>query len=509
MEKILKKYLFLIIIFVSLINFNIFCDLNKTNTNLVCSKDPLNILIVLLNKSDLKNNKNINKNNLANNLESKDPESKSIKAEDLELIELSKIIKSCLELSGQCAVTIRQGDAPKTNAEIKNFKNEGFPFVLFIRAIKNNGTNISSNISKHISSENNLDANLSKPADIDLDIRLYDTCEGLMLKGKRLAGLNLSSTKDKPINGFYKFLQELWSDLMGEKGPYNSLIAYIKREKNSNNSTISSFYLCSPDGLYHKKIMDLPGAYVGLYWHPSEQRLYCSEFARYNVRLISFDLLGKKNIILDKAGTSAGISFDKSASNKAVYCRSGDLWLYEHDPKLKKGIHKKIISNDGKNMYPILLSNGDIIFGSDSQTLKANAQAKNTKPILNTKSPAIYRYIAKDKSVIPLVIDGYALAPAYCQATGDLAYVKKVNGVLQIFKYNTKNGQTQQITSDAGNKSDPCWSFCGNYLVFCHQMGKNSRIAFINTNIGKRKYITSPGEYCLSPSWSNEFVSEL
>lgn len=237
------------------------------------------------------------------------------------------------------------------------------------------------------------------------------------------------------------------------------------------------------------------GTYVGLYWHhdTSNPCLFCSEFTRFNVRLISANFQGRKKIVLNVPGTCVGISVAHD-NNQAVYCRSGSLWRYQYNEQEQKGEHRVLIKNEGKNFTPTMLENGDIIFCSDSRKFK--------KDFPKARGPQICYYHAADGRTELLTQEGYCVGPSYCPRTKKVAYSKKVNGWMQLFVCDIKKRESKQITFDASNKIDCCFSPCGNYIVFCQQQGPSSRIALIHVAMKKKTYVTGALEFCTCPSWS-------
>lgn len=383
----------------------------------------------------------------------------AVASDNDELTQLAKIIQDNLQRSGQFIVTLDIQEHPKTKAEIKKIFSSGYSLVTFLNHTDNNKA---------------------------FEWRLYDAAEAHMVKGKK-------TPKSASLRSQANVLSdELWYALTHQPSSFSSKIAYTKRLTGSHRHQ-SSICLCNIDGSDNQTFIATPGSYVGLYWHTDGigPLLFCSEFTRFNVRLISFTPSAQKKIVLDLNGTCVGISLSADTS-KAIYCRSGDIWLYAYDTVTKKGTHKCLIKNDGKNVSPTLLPNGDIIFCSDSRQLSPKS-----------KGPHIYLYSASKDTTEPLTKDGFCVGPAYCPRTQKLAYSKRVNGTMQIYVYDMKTKQHSQLTTDKSDKLDCCWSPCGTYLAFCYQQNRTSRIATMHATLKKRFYITPENEYCSCPAWSS------
>jgi Tol biopolymer transport system component len=383
--------------------------------------------------------------------------------QDQQLTLYAKIIQANLQRTGQFLLSIEACNIPTKKADVKKLFDKGYSLVVFLNHADN---------------------------DQALEWRLYDVSEASMVKGRKVIKKDLSEHALANI-----LSDELWLALTQQPSSFSSKIAYTKRIP-ATRKFQSIICFCNPDGSEETTLIKTPGTYVSLYWYTdaSVPTLFFSEFTRFNARLVSFMLQGNKKIVLDFNGTCVGISLSQDA-NKAVYCRSGEIWLYTYDSLTRKGKHVKLISNDGKNISPILLENGDVIFCSDASQLSA------------VKTPHIFLYHTATKSVKPLAKDGFCVGPAYCPRTQKLAYSKRINGTLQIFICDMKTGSHKQITSDAGDKLDCTWSPCGSYLAFCYQHNRTSRIALLHVGLNKRFYITSDKAYCANPAWSPTYTA--
>ena len=150
-----------------------------------------------------------------------------------------------------------------------------------------------------------------------------------------------------------------------------------------------------------------------------------------------------------------------------------------------RNIHKKIVYDFGNSSCPNLLFNGDIIFASDA----------------GGKNCSIYIYRKSSGQPEKLNISGYCVAPSWSSVNNKLVYSKKVNSLMQLFTYDLNNHKEEQITFGAGNKIDACWSPCGNYLLFCYQNNKLSRIARVHVVVKEINFITPETDFCSYAAW--------
>lgn len=387
--------------------------------------------------------------------------------DDKELLQIAQILGKNLERSGQFTVTVKGMNEPTKKSELDAVFEKGFPLQIFLH--HDDGRK-------------------------SIGWRLYDVADQRLVRGRKC------TKRGALAHGYADNLaDDIWPVLTNQPSSFSSKIAFVKKRPTQGQKERQRSIVCvaNSDGSHEQIIIPQLGTYVSLYWHYDKNNpcIFCSEFTRTNVRFASANFLGQKRTVLDLKGTCVGISLSPD-SNKAVYCRSGTIWEYSYDPSLGQGKHSVLIANDGNNVSPTLLPSGDVIFCSDAGALCRGARSSG---------PKIMQYSARDKSVTLLTKEGYCVGPSYCKAHHKIVYSKKVQGFMQLFVYDTVKHTDTQLTFDPGNKIDCCWSPCGNYVVFCYQQGRISRIAIMHVALKKRTYITQAQEHCSSPAWSPVF----
>ncbi|KKS68760.1 MAG: Protein TolB [candidate division TM6 bacterium GW2011_GWE2_42_60] len=308
--------------------------------------------------------------------------------------------------------------------------------------------------------------------------RLYETKSGEMVSGKRLA--TLAYVKDAAYGIACRVIEEL----MAQKMPFLTKIAFVENDKKNkkNYVMVVDFDGASPQVLFSSRRVVLDPSWSLKIDNPY---LVLSEFTPTNVRLVAIDMEGRKFVVFDQPGTIVGISY-RSDGKEVVYCRSGNIWHYVYDEKTCKGVHHRVFEAPAVSASPSVLPNGDIIYCAGGK---------------------IRLYVAATGKQLVLTPRGYNVAPAYSMAANQVIYSSRINGVMQLFVYDLQHKTTKQLTFGKGDKTDPCWSPCGIYVAFCFEQGAESRIAIINKNTKEYWFITAPGRYCRSPSWSTYFNS--
>jgi Tol biopolymer transport system component len=391
--------------------------------------------------------------------------------EDSDLYTIAKELARALSSSKQFGVDVNSVDQIKQQEDIVDTAHKKYSMVVF------------------------LNQSSDKQA---IEWRLYDASDARMVKGKKVYK---RGTLER--GWAYQLADDIWPAMTHQPSSFLSKIAYVKRKKDQFSRSVSAICIADFDGSHEEEIARTPSTLVGLHWNNNIEypQLCLSEFTRFNVRLISFDLQGHKKTLLDTPGTCVGISFSKDNS-QAIYCKSGEIWHYRFDPVRKKSVHELVIKNDGKNTSPLLLESGDIIFCSDSAQLLREVD----EPVRKKRIPKIFYYHAHNKKIDILTKDGYCVAPTYCAQNNKIAYSKQINGVMQLCVYNLNTQKHEQITQDAGNKTDSAWSACGTYIIYCYQQGKINRIGRLHVSLKQNKFVTAATDFCISPATSPLFV---
>lgn len=354
-------------------------------------------------------------------------------------------LKRCLEFGDMFAVTSKPlKKAPSKKSSVQRlFKNE-YDCALFVETSTHNDT---------------------------VEWRLYDTLTGEMIAGKRAA---CGKTLDA-----YKIASDIIFTLTGDTTSFLSAIAYRKRDFKKKRC-----YLCYADfdGENVKTVFESSRIIVAPEWNNvvGKPCLFYSEFTPSNVRLMMSDLVGNRYSILDVDGTSVGVSYSPE-SHEVVYCRSGNLWLYTLNKKKNKGIHKLIVRESSVCASPILLQNGDIIYCCRGKIKYFDRKSGKRKIITQ---------------------DGYCVGPAYSQESRALLYSRRVNGIMQLYRYDFDSDHHIQLTDDIGDKKDACWSPCGKFCLFCWDHKGANRIALLSLKTKRYNFITLESEHCSYPTWS-------
>lgn len=305
-------------------------------------------------------------------------------------------------------------------------------------------------------------------------------------------------TDEKIIRQSHQISDELIPRLTNEKSPALSTLAYCKQISHKSKVVCVADYACKKE----KVVVGTRTINVAPCWHSQAPVLYFSQLMKNKGKLMSVDLNTKeqKNVCAYD-GLNMQPSFSQDGS-QAILCLSGggnsELYLYDQRlcERLGRRAFKQITTNGGNNVCPCMLENGDLVFCSDFET----------------PWPQIYYHCTKSKTNTRLTNGkGYCAAPSYNSQNRSVAYSRIVNGTFQIFKISLNDPKRleQQVTFSSGNKHEPAWSPCGNYLAFTFdtKTGRKGKmipqIAIMSCKSGKVHVLTDSNEPKSFPAWTS------
>lgn len=364
------------------------------------------------------------------------------------------VIKDDLEFTHQFDVeVIKQGTVGSKKA-IRDLHAKGYPVALFIS---------------------------EKPEERFSEVRVYNTRKAKMIKGYKIPYV-----ATLPRSWGHTIADACLPVLTGKDGFFSSKLAFYKEEGAKKQICVADY-----NGKVTRPLVQIKTTAVAPRWNndPENPLVLYSVYTPLNVELMTTDLQGNKRVAVSFDGLNMEPAFSEDG-NEVVMCLSQNentqIYSYSYNKKSGKPTYTQLTHNDGNNISPTLMENGDVIFCSDYQNGK----------------PQIYRLKRRRGVLKRLSSGGACYNPSYSSAVQKVAYSQMVEGTAQIMVYDFKTKQEQQVTFGHGHKIECSWSPCGNYLAFSYESGKNKRIAVHSLLTGKRRYLTSVNQRCSYPSWS-------
>lgn len=312
---------------------------------------------------------------------------------------------------------------------------------------------------------------------VDLELRLFDTLAAKRLLGKRYHG----TTADlRPM--ILRFCSEVIFELTGNRGVFDSRIAFV-----STGSGNKEIYICEFDGSAPRQFSRNEQIAIFPSWSSDGNHLAYTSFVRSKPDIIVRKVNGEEKSVIDHKGINLAPAWHPAKYMLAATLSfSGNQEIYLLTGKGK--IIKKVTNNWASDLSPTWAPDGErIAFVSN-----------------RSGSPQIYVQELDSGRVERVTFEGgYNTQPSWSPAGNRIAYSAMSDGRNDICIIDLERRETVQLTRDAGNNESPTWSPDGSLLAFSSTREGPSRL-FVMTAFGtdQRRLLTLPGEQT-SPSWSS------
>lgn len=367
------------------------------------------------------------------------------------LQEIIGILAKDLSFTGQFAVQEQFQDGAVTALTCNKAAQKGFPLMVHLKELPRS-----------------------------IEWRLYNTMNGIMLKGKKY------KKKGANVRGWAHALADMiWPELTAQPGFFSSKIAYCKAVDRKKEQNYKHVYIADYDGSCEQPLVATPTVNVAPRFNKDPQSclVFYSQFTNENVELKVVDMKRRQKTISAFDGINMLPTFS-SDGKRVAYCASkgtGNCQIFYFENKKLT----QITENSGNNISPTFNADGSAIyFCSDVHG-----------------SPSIYCFDRNSQEMQRLTKGAASMSPAYNELCNKVAYGKKTDGVYQIWLYDCATQEHKQITTHAGHKSECCWSPCGNYILYAVEKNQKQFLEMIHYKTGLKRQLAIAGN-CSYPAWS-------
>ena len=271
-------------------------------------------------------------------------------------------------------------------------------------------------------------------------IKLWDVYREKLILSKKIGGID--SKNWRTLSHIISNL--IYQRITGEKGYFDTKIAYIAEEQNNKN-LIKKLAIMDYDGNDHQYLTDGKNLVLTPRFSPDGRKIAYLSYSVNKPTVYLLDLLTKENKVL---GNFSGMSFA---------------------PRF---------SPDGENIIFSLTDKGS------SNIFILNIESNKISQVTNN------RHINTSPSYSP---DNRWLVFSSDRAGKQNLYIKKITS---SFKKKSK-----RITFGGGNYATPVWSPRGDYIAFTKSLGKNFYIGLIRKD-GSGERLIAQGYLTEGPTWS-------
>jgi TolB protein len=311
---------------------------------------------------------------------------------------------------------------------------------------------------------------------IEMELRLFDT-----FKGKRLVGKKYEGPVGDLRQMILRFCSEVIYHLTGNRGLFNSKIAFI-----STGSGNKEIFICDFDGSNIKQFTQNKRINLFPAWSSDTKWIAYTSYLKGKPDIYIINLKNKHCTTISNKGINITPAWAPARFELAATLSfSGDQEIYLLTGTGK--IIKRLTSKWGSDVSPTWSPDG-----------KKIAFVSN-----RAGSPQIYIKDISSGQVERLTFNGqYNTQPNWSPRGDHIAYSSLQEGRNNIFVVDIKNRQTIQLTFDSGDNEAPSWSSDGSLISFSSTREGPSRI-YIMTASGtdQRRLLFLRGEQT-NPKWS-------
>ena len=322
---------------------------------------------------------------------------------------------------------------------------------------------------------------LIKDQMVEMELRLYDTFKEQLLVGKKYTG-GINDQREM----VRLFCSEVIYALTGDRGIFNSKIAFVS--KNSGNKEI---YICDFDGYNPKRFTHTESISLTPAWSSDGKWLAYTSYEKGKADLYIKHLTEKFGAVVAKNGiniTPAWIPGKFVLAATLSFSGDQEIYLLTGTGK----ISKRLTYNWGIDLSPT--------WSPDSKQMAFVSKRSGT--------PQIYIKNIDSGVVKRLTFQGnYNTQPTWSPKGDILAYSAMEEGRSNIFVIGVDGEGPVQLTHNEGDSESPSWSPDGNLVVFSSTREGPSKV-YVLTAYGtdQRRLLSMKGEQT-DPEWSPRIVN--
>lgn len=316
---------------------------------------------------------------------------------------------------------------------------------------------------------------------VEMELRLYDTFKEQLLVGKKYTG-GINDLREM----VRLFCSEVIYALTGDRGIFNSKIAFV-----STNSGNKEIYICDFDGYNPRRFTHTGSITLTPAWSSDGKWLAYTSYERGKADLYIKHITEKLGAVIAKKGINITPSWVPGKFVLAATLSfSGDQEIYLLTGTGK--ISKRLTYNWGIDLSPT--------WSPDGKQMAFVSKRSGT--------PQIYIKNIDSGVVKRLTFQGnYNTQPSWSPKGDILAYSAMKEGRSNIFVIGVDGEGPVQLTHNEGNNESPSWSPDGNLIVFSSTREGPSRV-YVLTAYGtdQRRLLSMKGEQS-DPEWSPRIVN--
>ena len=313
---------------------------------------------------------------------------------------------------------------------------------------------------------------------LTVEARLFDVYQRRQLAGRRYRG-----GAGELRRMAHRFADEVMAQLTGERGPFDSLIAFLS----TRGGRFKDVYVMSVDGGDVRRITSNDTINLSPAWAPDARGLLVTSYGARGPALFSVDVSSRR---LTRVPAAKGVNlmgrWSPDGSQIAVTFETdgnSDIAILSRDGSLRR----RVTDHWAIDVSPSWSPDGSQIAFCSSRS----------------GAPQIYVTSVDGGQVRKITYDGsYNTSPNWSPKGDRVAYASRIGGSFQIFTVRTDGTDVRQITQSGGSNEDPSWSPDGRYLVFSSTRSGRARLYVSDLTGNNQAELTEGNGDDTSPAWS-------
>ena len=314
---------------------------------------------------------------------------------------------------------------------------------------------------------------------VTVEARLFDVYQRRQLAGRRYHG-----TAQDIRRMANKFSDELMREFTGERGPFDSRIAFVS----NRGGRFKDIYVTSPDAGDILQVTRTKSINLAPSWSPDVRQLVYTSYKRGNPDFYLLDFVsGRETKITSGRELHVGAKFSPDGRTLAAAIeQNGNVDIYLLD--LNGKIIRRLTNDPGIDVSPSWSPDGTQI---------AFTSARGGQP-------QIYVMGADGAGQRRITYEGrYNTSPAWSPKGESVAYTSRADGGFNIFTVHPDGTEVHQLTSNTGNNEDASWAPDGRYLVFTSTRRGTPGLYVTDVTGASQVALTDRPGGDTSPAWSN------
>lgn len=316
---------------------------------------------------------------------------------------------------------------------------------------------------------------------VQIDLRLFDVFKNERLVGKRYTGY----VRDKRVL-IQKFCSEIMMALIGNKGVYNTQIAFVSSGPSASGANSKEIYTCEFDGYNPQRLTYDNSMSILPAWSADGQYMSYTTYKNKKTDMIIRNMQTGAQVLVDRPGTTIkGAWMPTQNMVAASFSFSGSQAIYLLNPK--GNFVETLVAGGGANLSPT--------WSPDAKKLAFVSSRSG--------GPQVYVMDIESKEIKRLTYEGrYNTQPSWSPKGDLIAYSAQTAGYHQICITDPEGSFVMQLTNSNGDNECASWSPDGGMIVFSSTREGVSRL-YVMTAFGaeQRRLMRLSGEQ-LSPAWS-------